>query len=1396
MRTAPRFTISLALSALLGAVACGDGGDDGSNGDTDIPESTGQIRFLNALSPGFGARDIYVATDLEAGPIVANLGLDRVSESLELPAGTTSFRVVAAGAGPDAADARELRGIRILEDRQVMLALYLSDSDPPQVEPASLEDDLADPTAGNATFRFVNVDSTYTASNLQLWSATDNRSPEDNLGQVSIGQASSSDFQIPVGEFVLGVSARGRPEPDVAFPFTVGSGSFRAFLALEERLLLVNDNYDVQVVQGQEFMGPGEGQLNFVHLADGAGPVDVYLVGSSEEPEISVSNLAEGASSGLRTTVADTYEIQVFQAGVDPSGTPVVTTEGFVLDDGQTRTVAVYDSDEGAEILALSPETTGGLQPGQVRLRVVHLDREFGPVDITNAESGDFMMASPFDPSFNQLGFEEVTEYVTPNIPGDGGLDLGVDADDRDDWEVIYTADTLQANDVVNVFLDRDFDMNGNPMQPKALVVPLARSAQEATREIIPDPSDIRIMHVSPGSPSVDLFLGTDKVDGQQNVPFGGSAPGYTQVTAGAALASFVEAGQASAASAFARATLDLEVDARQTIVVYGRNPGGAADDRADVAIIRDNPEPPTGNFRIRFFHAGRQAGGPLGDASFEIVGDQTANLGAASYGGVTNAQELSPASANDLTAVARIGANEFRFPLPDLQAGRDYTGYLVNDFFQSPALVSLVLQDQDGNTQSVRRLSEVRLAHFLSLPSPGQGTQARLELETLDGNPVDLTALDGTVVNAIDGIPFASVSGVFEIPEDQYLASVFVDGQPFIDQQQIRTVADELTTVAAVGDGPTQMPGTSPTVVVTEEPGPASAPAGQIEWRFAHGVIPDLLGGATAVDVFDLVNNPGMPAASALSYGVGVSSFFTGPAASSFDVGLEWDMMATGLEATFEVPALEETRSYTFYLVQDGYVGQNPMPQVDRGPLVLYAVSNQVSSTTQPAVVAGALSDLELFHLASGVGPVDVFVNGNMTPVATSVGFGQSSSVEVPSGRSTEFAVAAEGEDIQDAILTFNGPVFSTVSNTAYAYVDFQGTAQGDVLQNDPSPPMTPGDFRVRIVHSAGGFGDVDLLDRDAGMAIARVVPEGANTGYLEADPGAGLDVGIDILATNSSQLMMGTNDLDTAFQVAGLAPDSIYNAFLVADAVDNSVEVLLQQTDVSGAPVLRLDPPARVRIGNFAPNNPAADLYVDGNRVGSDASLGSPGNFDGASPWAFVQAPGNPVTVAAVEPGQMPGMGTLADLTTQLEAGKSYTFVLGETGPSGSATQELVEVEHSYFGIGPAGRVQGVHVAEGVGTVDVYDTSGGGSNQLFSSLASGGVTGPADVAAGMMSNLRVSLDLDGSPPVDDVSTSFSTGYMTPGMFGTLIFLDLGGSPAAALVRGDGSFEFDLMVP
>lgn len=1394
MRNPPRLSISLALG--LFAAACG-GEDNGNgspngNGPNGNGDSTGRVRFVHAAG-AFQALDVYVSTDLSR-PIVSGLMRDTVSDAVTLPAGSTSFLIPDANGAPDENDfTRFFQGQIIREGRDVLVVLYVDRTDGnADLQATTFADDLSDPTPGTGLFRFYHVDSSISQSSVQFWDANDNRNLDELVrATFAIDPQATDDQSLPLGEYIVGVSQAGREEPELVFDLDVLQDNFRVFLTPQgsnSRLLLVNSNYQTTTVDEMPYMGPGEGQMSFVHLADRADPVDVYLVPSSGQlPETSnATNLMFGAASGLRSVVADTYEIRVFGNGADPSGTPLASLEDVTLEDGQTRVVAIYDGNDGPAILALSPETTDELQAGQFRYRVIHLDRELMDVDVLNASNPD--MPALIDPSFNGLSFGEVTDYRTPNVPA-ATLDLGVDADEREDLEVIYNIPDIQEDDSLNIFLDRGVDAMGDLTGPVAVIVPLNRTTYSQNGATIPDPSFIRLMHVSPNSPSSKLFVGTSPVMGQDNIDFGTSAT-YSEVEAGTALTSVTDTAEGSASAAYARDTLTFGVDQRHTVVVYGRNPGGGAANEADLTLLDDDPTAPTaGRCKLRVFHGGRQAAGPLPPAIVS-ASPGAVNFGQVQYGEASIEVELDAAPAGEVTVRATIGADQFAFEMPELVAGRIYTAYLVNDFFESPAIVSLVLQDQDGNTQSLLRQGEIRLAHFLSFP--GANSDATLTLRDQNGMAVDLVASDGSSVTEIGPVPFAAYSGPFRLNEGSYTATLEIDGQPLVSGQLVRVLADETVTLGAVGDATVTTPSPSLTEIV--EAPPASVPGNELEWRLAHGVADLRLDDGmpvNSIDVYDLVMNPNMPAASSLTFAGGVSAPVRAPS-SSFQLAVDYDQDNSAFEQTFNVAGLNDTKTYTLFFAQDGFLGLSMNPNNDRAPLALFAVSNDVEANGGTATRIGAEAELSFFHLAAGAGPVDVFANANPSPLVTNVPFqGNSNQRLIVAGtRNTAIAVADTGDTLADAFLTFTGPVFGGRQHTAVAYVDASGSAQGAIFQNRPTAPAMPTDYRIRIIHTAGGLGDVNLVDLDGGMAIATNVSEGSATGFLTESSAETLRLGIDVISTNTTLPAM-TYDPDVAFDIQGLIPGAAYNLLLVANPTTGDVSGILERIDGQSLEALPLSPLARVRLANFSNQNLQVDLYANGVNVGSDGFAGSPNGpfpFDGASEWAFIAA--GTTTVEAVTQGMMPGAGTIESVNTNLAPGGSYTYVLGLTGPA--ALPVLVEQRSTFFGFGNDTRLTAVHVVPGVGTVDVYDNANPASPVLlFDDLAPGTASGGSvDVASGTVFDVGVDVDL--VPPEVDFVSTFPPQDLFPGMFQTLIAFDLGGGLfQTALLRGDGSFSF-----
>ena len=1364
MRKLRLLALTLGIPFAVGSAACGDdGGTDGPvNGGT---QETGTVRFLNVANGLTNPVDIYRRGDVlnsdNPAPLVSDLAFGGLSEAVETTAGTQTY--LAFFAGDPAESGRqvfEATGLTVRADEDNVVALFTNAD--AGTEARAFVDDVEDPSAGNGRFRFFHYANNFGDGSIRLYDAADNRDPLAITQPIPFGQ-SASDLQLLVGEFTLGFGPSNEDAPEREFEFNVTPGAFKAFLISDgsvDNLYLLDDAGNLSApIPASDFVPPGQGQVNFVHLANGAGPVDIFV---SDDDEPQFTNVQENAATGSRAITEGSYTITVVETG-DPIDTAVATLEGFRLGENDTLTVVIYDDAQGnVQIAELPEEDTSEVGAGETKFRVSHFAPTLQNVEVLNAAAEP---PTAIGESFNDLAFGATTDYSPVRSTAEG-IVLGVDADEdpREDLEVTFDLGQFESASTYNVLLDA---VDGSF---SALLVASGSGARgPVTGTTIPDPSFIRPIHLASAYGSgpdeaVDFLVEFEGINPQAQ----GNAIGYlrsrrgmyAEVESGDDVnVSFVAAG-GNNTDAITNRNASLGTVEYHTAVLHGARcePGN---DSCTVTVVRDDPPTTSvaaGQVRLRFFHAAPNV--PAIDVSSQ-PGGLSLNLPSE---GTVSAYTNVPVGTYQFRVSSGTAIFDFTVDADQWTPQAIYTAFIVQDVDDNQLLI---LQDQAGNTTTVRQRGEVRAVSLL-------GNTQGLETNTT-------FALDGNVVAAWTPIAFATPTPAESVEANNYRGE-FNDGVAGTVICNFRVRADELTTVLATGltNGNTQC-------LELEENTGAPPASDEIAWRLFHGA--DRFGDPNNSQINVTILNDNPPTAyNNVGFGSSLFSGFVNRENAGLTLGVDVDppSMSPTYELIFPIGELNGGESYTFVLTR--LAVEQPSP--NGGPVVLYAYSDEGDSR-----IIGARSQASLFNLSPDAGSVDLFIDQAMDPEVTGVAYpGFSDSFALGSG-SRELVVVEEGTGIGTPLVSITQPVTAGESARQTAVVFGRSpNRELRLFSNTPVPqqqqPM-PGEALVRVIHAAQGFDAVNLYDHTGAPANppppplnAQPVPEGTASAYVTLPAGQPVTLGLDVIATNSPNPM--TEKSDYFFELAGLADQQQYNLIVGHDADTGEVVGFLErgvQPFTAPHDVRAADPAARVRVINGSRADNAVDLLLAGAPTGITQVLAGT-----ASRWT-------PITPGTVDLDIVPS-GSPTPRVTQsgvvLESGGSYTLAFADI----EGTAVLAVVEQDFAGINDV-RARMIHLLDnGAPSYDLVDFVDPGVMMppfplIFEDVPQGGAS-PLAYSAPVAADLRLGLDVDDDGIVDDGLTfAVPSSVMTAGQNVTVVvFTDSAGVPTPIAVLGDSDFQ------
>lgn len=193
----------------------------------------------------------------------------------------------------------------------------------------------------------------------------------------------------------------------------------------------------------------------------------------------------------------------------------------------------------------------------------------------------------------------------------------------------------------------------------------------------------------------------------------------------------------------------------------------------------------------------------------------------------------------------------------------------------------------------------------------------------------------------------------------------------------------------------------------------------------------------------------------------------------------------------------------------------------------------------------------IRVVHLSPGAPAVDIFANGDgAAPVVDALAVRNSITLVVPAGE-YEFAVAADGSPIEEAV--FSVPKLAYEAGKAYTVVAVGKLAEDtfDVIRlEDDTTGLDPAQLRLQVTHAAAAkpFAEVDVWAGPSIEKLAPLLPDFKFKATGAADlPPDDLTVGLDV--DNDEQ-----PDAVWAIAGAALAPGvgAVVNVFAYSDDKD----------------------------------------------------------------------------------------------------------------------------------------------------------------------------------------------------------------------------------------------------
>ncbi|MFC5365321.1 DUF4397 domain-containing protein [Salinirubrum litoreum] len=342
----------------------------------------------------------------------------------------------------------------------------------------------------------------------------------------------------------------------------------------------------------------GTANVRVGHMSPNAPNVDVYVDGSAV-----LEDVPFGAVSEYLEVPAGEREVEITAAG-DPD-TSVFAGAVPVEADTDYSVVAIGEigdmADQAFEPLVLEDDNS---DPGgdTARVRAVHASPDAPAVDITVASSGDALFDGV---AFGDAGYVEVPA-------GDYTLQIRGDTDSNDGDVVAEFDVSLAGGQVYTAFAAGYLTPDDEPADtPFDLLV--SQDTGDGMMEM--DPASVRVSHMSPNAPNVDVYVDGSAV--LEDVPFGATSS-YLELAAGDHTVEITAAGDPDTSVFSGDVTVAAGTD--YTIAAIGEI-GDDADEAFRPLILEDDNSDPGGDTaRVRAVHVSPDA--PAVDITVNSTGD------------------------------------------------------------------------------------------------------------------------------------------------------------------------------------------------------------------------------------------------------------------------------------------------------------------------------------------------------------------------------------------------------------------------------------------------------------------------------------------------------------------------------------------------------------------------------------------------------------------------------------------------------------------------------------------------------------------------------------------------------------------------------------------------------
>jgi hypothetical protein len=410
-----------------------------------------------------------------------------------------------------------------------------------------------------------------------------------------------------------------------------------------------------------------EAFLRVLHLSPDAPAVDVFVNGEAR----AVQNLAYLEGTQYLTVDAGRYTFNISATG-SAAADSVLDIENIDLAKDKYYTAIAYDELGSLKALAIEDDYSG-LAAGNIRVRAIHTALAVGQVDIWNLpETGD-----------PALLYENVDFGVAGNsfdLPA-GAYTLGFDVDDDANPDVVFELPELAAGTFANVFAVSDNAVFLTAQFRNGTL------AQIQAKQMEPDIAEIRVLHLSPDAPAVDVWV-NNSLKAVSELAFA-EGTSYLELEADSYDFQIAPANTSASDSVLNIDGLELMKDKNYTAVAYD-----GLDNIQALALVDDYDGLDADNIRVRAVHTAALVGQvdiwALFDSADPVLLYENVDFGVAG-----NSLDLAADAYTLGFDVNDDAVPDAIFSLPSLSAGTVANLFAVNDTDDS---LFLLAQFGDGS--------------------------------------------------------------------------------------------------------------------------------------------------------------------------------------------------------------------------------------------------------------------------------------------------------------------------------------------------------------------------------------------------------------------------------------------------------------------------------------------------------------------------------------------------------------------------------------------------------------------------------------------------------------------------------------------------------------------------